>query len=76
MNNMGTYLGTFIALSIALAGGILLLVTRNYDGTLEYVLILLGFILSVAFLPAYLIVEVGVGNKPRSPGWDEGGTAK
>ena len=70
------YLGTFIALSIALAGGILLLVTRNYDGTLEYVLILFGFILSVAFLPAYLIVEVGVGNKPPSPGRDEGGTAE
>ena len=76
MNHAVVYLGTFIALSIALAGGILLLVTRNYDGTLEYVLILFGFILSVAFLPAYLIVEVGVGNKPPSPGRDEGGTAE
>ena len=76
MNDAGTYLGTFIALSIALAGGILLLVTRNYDGALEYVLILLGFILYVAFIPAYLIVEVGVGNKPPSLGRDEGGTAE
>ena len=75
MNHAVVYLGTFIALSIALAGGILLLVTRNYDGALEYVLILLGFILSVAFLPTYLIVEVGVGNKPPSPGRDAGGTA-
>ena len=64
MDKAGVYLGTFIALSISLTGGILLLVTRNYDGTLEYVLILLGFILSVAFIPAYLIVEVGVGKKP------------
>ena len=64
MDKAGVYLGTFIALSISLAGGILLIVTRNYDGTLEYALILLGFILSVAFIPAYLIVEVGVGKKP------------
>ena len=74
MNDAGVYLGTFIALSISLAGAILLLVNRNYDGTLEYVLILLGFILSVAFVPAYLIVELGVGKKPPSPRRDEEGT--
>ena len=71
MKDAGVYAGTFLALSISLAGAILLLVNRNYDGTLEYILILLGFILSVAFVPAFLIVTLGVGNKPQSPRRDD-----
>ena len=48
MKDAGVYLGTLLALSISLTGAILLLANRNYDGLLEYVLILTGFILSVA----------------------------
>ena len=43
MKDAEVYLGTFLALPISLAGAILLMVNRNYDGVLEYVLILSGF---------------------------------
>ena len=73
MNDAGVYLGTFLAMSISLAGVILLLVNRNYDGVLEYVLILSGFVLSVTFIPAFLIVTLGTGNKPQVTRQDDGG---
>ena len=73
MKDAGVYLGTFLAMSISLAGVILLLVTRNYDGVLEYILILSGFLLSVAFIPAFLIVVLGTGNKPQVTRRDDEG---
>ena len=73
MNDAGVDLGTFLAMSISLAGVILLLVNRNYDGVLEYVLILSGFLLSVTFIPAFLIVILGTGNKPQVTRQDDGG---
>ena len=73
MKDAGVYLGTFLAMSISLSGVILLLVTRNYDGVLEYILILSGFLLSVAFIPAFLIVVLGTGNKPQVTRRDDEG---
>ena len=76
MKAAGVYAGTFPAVSISLAGAILLLVHKNYDGVPEYVLILSGFVLSVAFIPAFLIVMLGTGKKPQTPRRDDEGKAE
>ena len=56
-----------------LAGVILLLANRNFDGVLEFVLILSGLVLSVTFIPAFVIVTLGTGNKPQVTRQDHGG---
>ena len=58
-SGVGIYTGMLLSLALTLSGTILFLVNRNYDGDLEYTLIMAGFILLIPFTTAMLLRATG-----------------